>query len=148
MSTLLQKWRSRLPDCQRDLCIVNNDNTTKQPNNMALQATVEALNKKMLAGEILDAVKMYFAENSSTTDFDGTVMTGKDKHITKMEGFLGGIANVNGITLHHAATEGNVSFTEYTFDFDMKDGSKILWHEIIRRVWENDLIVDEQYFKG
>ncbi len=115
---------------------------------MALSNTVAALNEKVLKGEILDVVKMHFAENSATTDFDGTVMTGKAAHIAKMEGFLGGIATVNGITLHHSATEGNVSFTEYTFDFDMKDGSKILWHEVIRRVWENDLIVAEQYFKG
>lgn len=115
---------------------------------MSLQATVADLNAKVLKGEILDAVKTYFAEDSSTTDFDGTVMTGKANHIAKMEGFLGGIAAVNGITLHHSATEGNVSFTEYTFDFDMKDGSKILWHEAIRRVWENDLIVAEQYFQG
>jgi hypothetical protein len=115
---------------------------------MALSNTVAALNTKVLKGEILDAVSTYFAENSTTTDFDGTVITGKANHITKMTGFLGGIATVNRITLHHSATEGNVSFTEYTFDFDMKDGSKILWHEVIRRVWENDLIVAEQYFQG
>ena len=58
------------------------------------------------------------------------------------------IAKVNGITLHHASISGNVSFAEFTFDFDMKDGSKILWHEIIRSVWENGLIVEEQYFKS
>ena len=115
---------------------------------MSLQTTVAALNEKVLKGEILDAVKTFFAENSSTTDFDGTVETGKAAHITKMEGFLGNIANVNGITLHHSATEGTISMTEYTFDFDMKDGSKILWHEVIRRVWENDLVVAEQYFQG
>ena len=45
-------------------------------------------------------------------------------------------------------SSGNVSFAEFTFDFDMKDGSKILWHEIIRSVWENGLIVEEQYFKS
>ncbi len=36
--------------------------------------------------------------------------------------------------------------TESTFDFDMNDGSKIYWHEVIRRVRENNLVVDEQYF--
>lgn len=115
---------------------------------MKLNEIVGQLNEKVLKGEILDAVKTYFAENSDTTDFDGTVVTGKAAHIAKMEGFLGSIAKVNGIKLHHSATEGNVSFSEYTFDFDMKDNSKIYWHEVIRRVWENDLIVAEQYFQG
>ena len=53
--------------------------------------------------------------------------------VEKMEGFVGSIAKVNGIT-HHSTTIGdNISASEFTFDFDMKDGSKILWHEIIKR---------------
>ena len=43
-----------------------------------------------------------------------------------MRGFAGAIAKVNGITLHHASITGNVSFAEFTFDFDMKDENKIL----------------------
>ncbi len=109
---------------------------------------VAQLNELILKGEILQAVQTYFAEQSATTDFDGTIVTGKAAHLQKMEGFLGSIAAVNGITLHHSASEGNVSFTEYTFDFDLKDGSKIYWHEVIRRVWEGGLIVAERYFKG
>lgn len=100
------------------------------------------------SGQIVEATEKYFADHAKTADFDGSTTNSKQEMITKMEGFAGAIANVNDITLHHANTEGNVSFAEYTFDFDMKDGSKILWHEIIRSVWDNGKIVEEQYFKG
>ncbi len=52
----------------------------------------------------------------------------------------------NEITLHYAVAGDDVSMSEYTFNFDMKDGSNILWHEIIRRVWKDGKVVDEQYF--
>ena len=69
--------------------------------------------------------------------------------VAKMEGFAGAIANVNGITHHHSIVDGNVSASEFTFDFDMKDGSKIYWHEIIRRIWNDQgQVIQEEYFNA
>jgi len=69
--------------------------------------------------------------------------------VTKMEGFAGAIAKVNGITHHGSIVDGNVSASEFTFDFDMQDGSKILWHEIIRRVWNDEgKVIQEEYFNA
>lgn len=107
-------------------------------------AKVEMIKK----GQIVDATEKFLAHNGKTTDFDGTITKNKEEMLTKMKGFAGAIAKVNGITLLQSSVSGNVSFAEFNIDFDMKDGSKILWHEIIRSVWENGLIIDEQYFKG
>lgn len=109
---------------------------------------LSAKNEMVKKGQIVEATEKYFASNVKTIDFDGTQTNGKSEMLTKMQGFAGAIAKVNGITLHHAALTGNVSFAEFTFDFDMKDGSKILWHEILRTVWQNGQIVKEQYFKA
>lgn len=99
-------------------------------------------------GQIVEATEKYFASTAKTIDFDGTVTNDKSAMVTKMQGFANAIAKVNSITLHHAALSGDVSYAEFTFDFDMKDGSKILWHEILRTVWQNGQIVEEQYFKA
>lgn len=114
----------------------------------SLNEIFSSKNEMVKKGQIVDATEKYFASNAKTTDFDGTVTNGKAEMVSKMQGFVGAIANVNGIKLHNASLNGNVSFSEFTFDFDMKDGSKILWHEIIRSVWENGKIVEEQYFKS
>jgi hypothetical protein len=110
-----------------------------------LNAEVDALVSK---GEILPAVSKYFADSVVTTDHDGTVVNSKKGHFAKMEKFLGGIAKVNGITFHHSGVGEDVSMSEFTFDFDMKDGSKVFWHEILRRIWKDGKIVSEQYFLG
>jgi hypothetical protein len=100
-------------------------------------------------GAIVDAVKEFFAENARTSDYGDASTSGKAQMMEKMEGFAGSIANVNDITLHHSIVDGNVSASEFTFDFDMKDGSKIYWHEIIRRIWNDDgLVVEEEYFNA
>ena len=110
-----------------------------------LNTELDALVSK---GDMIAAVSQFFADNAVTTDHDGTVINNKKGHLAKMEGFLGSIAKVNGITFYHSAVGDDVSMSEFTFDFDMKDGSKILWHEILRRVWKDGKIVDEQYFKA
>ena len=112
-----------------------------------VSALLTAKNDLVKQGAIVDATEKFFAPNAQTRDFEGTVTTNKAEMLVKMNGFAGAIQAVNGITLHNTSIDGNVSFAEFTFDFDMKDGSKILWHEILRREWQNDKIVSEQYFK-
>ncbi len=114
----------------------------------SLNEILTSKNEMIKQGLIVDATEKYFAPDAKTTDFDGTVTHNKSEMVNKMVGFAGAIANVNGITLHHTSINDNVTFAEFTFDFDMKDGSKILWHEIIRSVWENGQIKEEQYFKA
>ena len=107
-----------------------------------------AKNEMVKQGQIIEACEKYFATNAKTIDFDGTITHTRAELVEKMKGFTGAIKNVNGITLQHAVINGNVSFAEFTFDFLMADGSNILWHEILRSVWENGEIVEEEYFKG
>jgi hypothetical protein len=114
----------------------------------SLNEILSAKNDMVKKGQIVEATEKFFAPNVKTIDFDGTVTNGKPETLAKMRGFAGAIAKVNGITLHNASLNENVSFAEFTFNFDMKDGSKILWHEIIRSVWQNGQIVEEQYFKA
>lgn len=114
----------------------------------SLNEIFSAKNEMVKKGQIVEATEKFFAPNAKTIDFDGTVTNDKSEMLTKMRGFAGAIAKVNDITLHNASLNRDVSFAEFTFDFDMKDGKKILWHEILRTVWQNGQVVEEQYFKA
>ena len=116
---------------------------------MDIQAQLTAMDAMVSQGAIVDAVKTFFADNSSTSDYGAVKTASKAQMVEKMEGFAGAIAKVNGITLHHSILQGNVSASEFTFDFDMADGSKIYWHEVIRRQWNDaGLVVAEAYFNA
>ena len=113
-----------------------------------LQELSNAKNEMVTNGQIIDAAEKYFASNIKTIDFDGTVSEGKQATMKNLNDFVGSIQKVNQIALLRSASYENVSFSEYIFSFEMKDGSKIYWHEIIRSLWENGQIVEEQYFNG
>jgi len=116
---------------------------------MDIKTQVTKMDSIVAQGAIVDAVKEFFADNATTSDYQNGTTTGKPEMVSKMEGFANAIATVNGITHHHSIVDGNVSASEFTFDFDMKDGSKIYWHEIIRRIWnEEGKEVQEEYFNA
>jgi hypothetical protein len=107
-----------------------------------------AKNEMVTKGQIIEAAEKYFASNIRVIDFNGSVTEGKQAIMKKLNDFVGSIQKVNEIALRRSVSDDNVSFSEYIFSFDMKDGSKIYWHEIIRSLWENGQIVEEQYFEG
>ena len=116
---------------------------------MNIKEQVTKMDALVSQGAIVDAVKEFFAEIATTSDYGKVATSNKSQMVEKMEGFAGAIANVNGITNHHSIVNGKVSASEFTFDFDMKDGSKIYWHEIIRRIWNEDgKVIQEEYFNA
>ncbi len=116
---------------------------------MIVKEQVTKMDAIVTKGAIVDAVKEFFAEDARTSDYVGGGTANKPEMVAKMEEFAGSIAKVNGITHHHSIVDGNVSASEFTFDFAMKDGTKVYWHEIIRRLWNAEgLVTSEEYFNA
>jgi len=116
---------------------------------MEIKNQVKKMDAIVAKGAIVDAVKEFFSENANTADYGNSGTKGKSEMIDKMEGFANAIEKVNSITHHSTIVEDNVSASEFTFDFNMKDGSKIYWHEIIKRVWDKEgKVIHEEYFNA
>ena len=116
---------------------------------MNIRSHVKRLDGMVSKGAIVDAVQEFFSQNSITSDYNNVTTESKSQMIEKMKGFVGAIANVNDITHHQTLVDADTSVSEFTFDFDMKDGSKILWHEIIKRKWNAEgKVISEQYFQA
>jgi len=114
---------------------------------METNSQVQKMDAMVSQGDIVNAVKEFFATNAKTSDYAQVATSNKEQMVEKMEGFLSAIEKVNGITHHRTLVDGNTSTSEFTFDFDMKDGSKIYWHEIIRRIWNTEgQVIEEEYF--
>ncbi len=115
---------------------------------MDVRTLATEMDSRVSRGEIVEAVRTYFSDSAVTSDYQGVKTQGKEQMIGKMEGFVNAIAEVRDITHHHTIVDGNLSASEFTFDFAMKDGSDILWHEIIRRQWKDGKVVNEEYFNA
>lgn len=116
---------------------------------MEIKEQVKKMDAMVGQGAIVEAIQEFMADNVTTSDYGSSATSDKGQMVEKLSGFVGSIAKVNGITHHHSIVDGNVSASEFTFDFDMKDGSKIYWHEILRRVWNEDgKVIQEAYFNA
>lgn len=113
-----------------------------------LEALFAEKNEMITKGQIVEAYEKFFSTDAKTMDFTGILTSSRDELVAKEKGLLEKMKTLNGITLKCASITGDVSFAEFTFDFDMKDGSKIVWNEIIRSVWKNGKVTEETYFKG
>lgn len=102
----------------------------------------------MKQGKMVEATEQFYASDAKTKDFTGSETATMGEMVEKMKGFLSSIKKVNGITFNNSAVNDDISFVEFTFDFDMADGSSVYWHEIIRSVWKDGKIVSEQFFQA
>mgnify|MGYP003633092291 FL=1 len=116
---------------------------------MDIKEKVLEMDSIVAKGAIVEAVKKFLAPGAKTSDYNKVTTANKAQMVEKMEGFADAIAKVNGIQHHHTIVDGNVSASEFTFDFTMKDNSAIYWHEIIRRIWsDKGEVVQEEYFNA
>jgi hypothetical protein len=114
----------------------------------SLQELSNNMSKMVTNGQLIDAAEKYYAPNIKTIEFDGRITEGKQAAMKKLNDFVAGIKEVNEITLLGSASVDNASFSEFILDLDMKDGSNVYLHEIVRSIWENGQVVEERYFKG
>ncbi|MEZ4809752.1 MAG: SnoaL-like domain-containing protein [Allomuricauda sp.] len=116
---------------------------------MDIRTLATQMDSIVAQGAIVEAVEKYFAEEANTSDYNKVTTTGKAQMVEKMKGFADAIAKVNGIELHRTLVDGNVTASEFTFDFLMKDNSRVHWHEIIRRIWNDQgQVIHEEYFNA
>jgi hypothetical protein len=105
-------------------------------------------NEMVTKGQIPEAVEKYFAADARTVDFTGRRDNGKENIIAEQKKMVDLIEKANEISVHRVGVGDDVTFAEFIIDLDMKDGSKIYWHEIIYSIWKNGKIVYEEYYKA
>lgn len=113
-----------------------------------LQELVKELNGMVSNGQLIDAAEKFYAPNVKTIEYDGSVTEGKPAAMKKLADFVDSIQTVKKIELLRSVAGGDASLSEYILDFDMKDGSNVYLHEIIRVLWEGGKVVEERYFKS
>ncbi|MFK7935925.1 MAG: helix-hairpin-helix domain-containing protein [Saprospiraceae bacterium] len=112
---------------------------------MSVSSKLTALDKLVQKGDFINAVNQYFADNVVSHYGQADVVEGKEGKIRGLEYFMNAVDNVKEITLHDKATKGAETFSLYTFEFTQKGGNNLAWYEVIRRVWNNELVVEEEY---
>ncbi|MBL7795715.1 MAG: hypothetical protein JNJ90_04350 [Saprospiraceae bacterium] len=115
---------------------------------MNVQQLVEALDARILKGDITGAFNEFAADNCTTLSNSENITRSKDQKLEILNWFFQNIASVNRIERPALQVAGDVTESQFVFDFMTRQGENLVYNEVIRRTWKNGKMVEEQYLVG
>ena len=113
---------------------------------MNVKRRVIVIDQYVVEGKIIEAIDTFFHPDVHTQESDGQETHGISETKNKLRTFLQKIERFNEVVLHSQTLGPDTTMSEYTFDMTSKDGSRIVWKEVIRRKWLDGLVIDERYY--
>jgi hypothetical protein len=111
-----------------------------------LEALEKELNDLILAGKGMEAFEKFYADDVSMQENLEAPCVGKDANRTREQQFAGMIEQFHDTVLRAYAIGDGVTFSEWTYEFTMKNGARMLLNEVARRQWANGKVVHERFY--
>jgi hypothetical protein len=116
---------------------------------MDLKKLVEAIDAQVLSGDIVGAFDTFAADQCITFSSTDDVTHSKNQKSEALRWFFSNVVAINNIERLAIAVIGdNETHSQFKFDFTNKQGQSLIYNEVIRRVWSNGKLVEEQYLFG
>ncbi len=112
---------------------------------MTVKQLVEALDAEVVKGNIVDAFDRFAAEDCITRSDAHNKTTSKAHKLEILGWFFQNIARINRIERPAVQVEGDVTLSQFVFDFTNRQGERLVYQEVIRRVWKDGKVAEEQY---
>lgn len=116
---------------------------------MDLKKLVEAIDAQVLSGDIAGAFDAFAADNCITHSTPDDITHSKGQKSEALHWFFSNVDSVNKIERPAFTVVGkNETHSQFLFDFTNKQGQSLVYNEVIRRVWADGKLVEEQYLFG
>lgn len=115
---------------------------------MKLQQQLEKLDARVLSGDIVGAFDEFFADNCITHSNPKDITRTKTQKTEALRWFFDSIGNINRIERLGSQAGDTETYSQFVFDFSDRWGNPLVFHEVIRRVWADGKVVEEQYLMG
>ncbi|MGB0982868.1 MAG: proprotein convertase P-domain-containing protein [Saprospiraceae bacterium] len=113
---------------------------------MTLKEKLVNLDELVSKGKFEEAIEKYFHPRVVSLSNHDDVIIGKEDKLLSMRNFKESMARFNHIGVRQQAIGDNVTMSEYLFDFVYKFGKRVIKEEIIRRIWEDGMVIEERYY--
>lgn len=116
---------------------------------MDLKKLADAIDTKVIAGDIVGAFDAFAADHCITFSNPQDITRSKTQKMEALRWFMNNVAHINKIERPAVQVTGeNETLSEFKFDFTNKQGESLVYNETIRRVWENGQLIEEEYLLG
>lgn len=117
--------------------------------NMDLKQLADAIDAKVLAGDIIGAFEEFAADDCITHTNPNDITHSKAQKVEALNWFFSNVASINHIDRRAmVVVDKKETHSEFVFDFTNRQGQPLVYNEVIRRVWKNGKLIEEQYLFG
>jgi ketosteroid isomerase-like protein len=104
------------------------------------------LNEMILSGQALDAFERFYADDVVMQEGSEAPRQGKPANREYEQQYHAAIAEFHGAELHNSAIAGDTSYSEWTFDATLTDGTRITNTQVAARKWRDGKVVWERFY--
>ena len=113
---------------------------------MPTAGTLERFIARVEENAHAEAVEEFYAEHSSMRENHGIPRVGRDLHVANERKVLARARSVSSQCVRPVFVNGDHVVIRWIFRFDWLDGSVTEMEELAYQRWENERIVEEQFF--
>lgn len=113
-----------------------------------VQQLNETMDAMIVKGDIIAAFEQFAADNCVTMSSPQDITRSKAQKTDALRAFFQNIATINRIDLLATRIAAPLSESQFWFHFTNRQGEDLVFQEVIRRVWENGQVAEEQYLMG
>lgn len=113
----------------------------------SIKSQVEALNQRILDGDILGAFDEYYADDVVMLDNDGEPRVGKATCRKFEEDFVNNLTAFRGAKVRNVmvSEDAGIAAVEWDFDYSHKEWGDRNYTQVAVQRWKNGKIVSEQF---
>ena len=108
--------------------------------------TVERFVAMVEAGQGVEALTLFYAEHASMQENEATPRVGKDALLRFEHAAQASTTNLRSTCVRPILVTGDVAVIRWIFEYTTKTGKPVRFEELAYQRWENELIVQEQFF--
>ena len=106
----------------------------------------EQFNRMVLEGKPEDAIQRFYGADAQLQENMEPPIVGKQAILERERNFLAGVKEQRPPVLHGFAVGDDVTFSEWTYDMTLKDGTRLVFNEVARRQWRDGHVVHERFY--
>jgi hypothetical protein len=113
---------------------------------MSIAELDRKLNDLILSGKVLEAFEEFYADNVEMRENNEAPRVGKAANREYEQKFVSAIEAFHGVQVLASAAHGDVSFSEWHYDFTLKGVPRMTYNQVAVRRWKNGKVVDERFY--
>ena len=111
-----------------------------------VKALDDQLNKQILSGDALGAFESFYADDVVMQENSDEPRVGKDVNRKLEQDFFSSIEQFHGAKVLGTAVNGDISYSEWEYDFTPKGGKRLKLTQVAARRWRNGKVVHERFY--